>query len=73
MQNRFRKGQTMVEYIIIISLVAIALIGVFAYFGKAIGRRTADATTALSQEDGDCAKSVVDQMGSGSGKLKELD
>lgn len=70
MKRRMRKGQTMVEYIIIISLVAIALIAVFSYFGKAVGKKTAGATAALSQEEGDKAKNAADRIGENS--LKEL-
>ena len=62
MKRRMRKGQTMVEYIIIISLVAIALIAVFSYFGKAVGKKTAGATAALSQEEGEKAKSAAENI-----------
>ena len=39
MMKKLRKGQTMVEYIIIIALIAISLIAVFSYFGGAVGNK----------------------------------
>ena len=37
----------MVEYIIIIALIAISLIAVFSYFGGAVGNKVAGATEAI--------------------------
>ncbi|MBR7180059.1 MAG: hypothetical protein IKD42_00360 [Kiritimatiellae bacterium] len=62
MFKALRKGQTMVEYIIIISIVAVALITVFTYLSRAIGRKTAGAAEALSEEEGSKAKSAVDSI-----------
>ena len=62
MKKKARKGQTMVEYIIIVCLIAIALITVFTYLSRAIGKKTAGATAALSQEEGDKAKSAVENI-----------
>ena len=42
----------MVEYIIIVVLIAITLIVLFAKFGNAIGSRVAGATEALDSEAG---------------------
>lgn len=70
MKSKFRKGQTMVEYIIIVCLIAISLIAVFSYFGKAVARKTAGATEALSQQEGSNAKNAVNNVGETS--LKEL-
>ena len=60
-----KKGQTMVEYIIIVTLVGIALIGVFTYFSRAAGKKVAGAAAALSSEEGDKAKSAVESIDEG--------
>lgn len=43
MMKRAKKGQTMVEYIIIISIIAIALIAVFTKFSGKIRDKVNDA------------------------------
>lgn len=55
-----RKGQTMVEYIIIVCLIAVSLIAVFTYLARAIAKKTAGATESLSAEEGQKAKSAAD-------------
>lgn len=60
--RRNKKGQTMVEYIIIIALIAIALIGVFLYLGRSIGEKGAGAAKALSNEEGQKAENAYQQM-----------
>ena len=62
MMKALRKGQPMVEYIIIVCLIAISLIAVFTYLSRAIGRKAAGASEALSQEEGQKAKSAVDSI-----------
>ena len=70
MMKKLRKGQTMVEYIIIVCLIAISLIAVFSYLSRAIGRKAAGAAGALSEQEGESAKSEVEEIGEE--KLKEL-
>ena len=56
MMKALRKGQTMVEYIIIVALNAISLIAVFTYLSRAIGKKTAGAT------EGSKAKAAADAI-----------
>jgi Flp pilus assembly pilin Flp len=62
MKKRMRKGQTMVEYIIIVCLIAISLIAVFTYLSRAIGKKAAGAADALSESEGSEAKSAVENI-----------
>ena len=70
MMKTLRKGQTMVEYIIIVCLIAVSLIAVFTYLSRAIGKKAADAASALSEEEGDKAKSAADSISEDS--IKQL-
>ena len=62
LKQKLKKGQTMVEYIIIVSLIAISLIAVFTYLSRAIGKKAAGATDALSSQEGSNAKSAVENI-----------
>ncbi len=62
MMKALRKGQTMVEYIIIVCLIAVSLIAVFTYLSRAIGKKAAGAAEALSEQEGDSAKQAVENI-----------
>ena len=60
--RKSKKGQTMVEYIIIVALIAISLIAVFMYFGRATGEKVAGAAAAISNDEGDKARQAKDSI-----------
>ena len=62
MKRKSKRGQTMVEYIIIVAMIAISLIAVFTYFGKATGKKVAGATEAIDSDLGSQAKSAVESI-----------
>ena len=64
MTTKMKKGQTMVEYIIIVALIAIALIGIFTFFGKTVHKKVKGAGESLTTEQ---ATDTYDE-----GKLKNL-
>ena len=62
MMKASRKGQTMVEYIIIVCLIAVSLIAVFSYLSRAIGRKASGAAGALSEQEGERAREAVEEI-----------
>ena len=60
----------MVEYIIIVALIAVSLIAVFQFLSRAIGKKAAGATDALSSEEGTKAKTAAESISSES--IREL-
>ena len=68
MMKKMRKAQTMVEYIIIVCLIAVSLIAVFTYLSRAIGKKAAGAAEALSSEEGGKAKSAAEGISEDSTK-----
>ena len=70
MMKTLRKGQTMVEYIIIVVLIAVSLIAVFTFLSRAIGKKAAGATEALSSEEGSKAKNAAESINEGT--IKQL-
>ena len=57
-----RSGQTMVEYIIIVVLIAITLLVLFSRLSKATGRKIAGATSALDAEVGSEAEALAEEI-----------
>jgi len=51
-KQRNNKGQAMVEYIIIVVLIAVTLIVLFTKFGKGIAENLTGATNAISSDVG---------------------
>lgn len=62
MMKALRRGQTMVEYIIITCLIAVSLITVFTFLGRAIAKKAAGAASALSQQEGENAKNAANAI-----------
>lgn len=70
-RNKGRRGQTMVEYIIIVVLIAITLLVLFGKLSKATGKKVAGATSALDEDVGSEAADLADEEPAD--KLKQLD
>lgn len=60
--NRRQKGQSMTEYIIIVSLIAVALITVITVFGGNIKRLWQGAIEAVKTGSTESAKTYTDKM-----------
>ena len=56
-----RNGQTMVEYILIVVLIAISLLVLFGKLSKATGKKVAGATSALDEDVGSEAASLAEE------------
>jgi len=52
----------MVEYIIIVVLIAITLLVIFSRFSKATGRKIAGATSALDADAGSEAQTMAEDI-----------
>lgn len=61
-RSKNRSGQTMVEYIIIVALIAVALITLFGYFSKAVGTKVSAATSAIDDDAGRDAQGEVNRL-----------
>ena len=70
MKRRSSGGQAILEYIIIIALVAVAALTVLGFFGDRIKQLIAGSTSAIS--DGSKADAAGD-YGDSLGTLKEMD
>ena len=57
-----RSGQTMVEYIIIVVLIAITLLVLFSRLSKATGKKIAGATSALDADVGSEAATLANEI-----------
>ncbi len=64
MKTRARRqsGQTMVEYIIIVVLIAITLLVLFSRLSKATGTKIAGATSALDADVGSEAQTLAEEI-----------
>ena len=66
--KRSRSGQAMVEYIIIVVVIAIAAIAVFQLFGRGVREKAAGATASISNTYGGEAEKHVE----GNDSVKDL-
>ena len=66
MTKKMKKGQTMVEYIIIVALIAIALVGIFSFFGRTVHKKVKGAAEELTTEK------ASDTYEEGNEKIKNL-
>ncbi len=70
--SRKQNGQGMTEYIIIVALVAIAAIGVYAYFGQTVRGQMASITSQLAGKTGANGIQTA-QTAAGNGKTQATD
>ncbi|MEN9705480.1 MAG: hypothetical protein RLZZ393_1359 [Pseudomonadota bacterium] len=65
MRNRHRiRGQGMTEYIVIVALIAIAAIGVYTAFGKAVRGQMAVTAQSLAGKSASQARTESNDAGS---------
>lgn len=62
LSKKRRSGQTMVEYIIIVVIIAITLLVIFSRLSKATGKKIAGATSALDAEVGSEAATLAEEI-----------
>jgi Flp pilus assembly pilin Flp len=53
------RGQGMMEYIIIVALIAVSAIGVYAMFGKTVRNQTAGLANEVAGKKADIAKATA--------------
>lgn len=70
-KNNKRSGQAMVEYIIIVVVIAIAALVVFGLFGDTLTKKTAGAVSTLDKDLGSEAQAAAAEKSLD--KLKSLD
>ena len=70
-RQKNKRGQAMVEYIIIVVLVAIALLAIFGKFSKGVGRKVSGGTSAIDEDAGAEAQKLADE--DPAEKIKTLD
>ena len=68
-----RKGQTMVEYIIIVVLIAITLLTLVGFFGKAIAKKFSGATSAIDEDVGAEAQDAYNNIDDPKQAIRGLD
>ena len=61
-RKNHKSGQTMIEYIIIVVLIAITLLVLFSRLSKATGKKVAGATSALDADVGSEAASLAEEI-----------
>lgn len=69
--DKSRQGQAMVEYIIIVVVIAVAALVVFGFFGDAIKKKMSGAVSALDEDLGSEAQSEASE--SSAEQLRNLD
>ena len=66
-----RRGQTMVEYIIIVAVVAIGGLVLFGIFGDTLKKKMSGVISSLDEDKGSEAQSAADE--NSAEQLKSLD